>query len=133
MRTTRWFVVVGAVALLARSSPASADVELPPPPAPPGTPPAPAVPEGPGPVERLSGPAFPEWTPRGLPGGSLWLSGSMHGMPWPYTPRNGLGVSGYVWSDGGYETITRGNQTEANIKYLVNQVRGVVRLTPTYS
>ncbi|MDB4983761.1 MAG: hypothetical protein JWM82_4513, partial [Myxococcales bacterium] len=39
-----------------------------------------------GPVERLSGPAFPEWTPRGLPGGSLWLSGSMHGMPWPYTP-----------------------------------------------
>ncbi len=90
-------------------------------------------PTGPGPVERLSGAAFPEWTTRGLPGGSLWLSGSMHGMPWPYTPRTGLGVSGYVWSDGGYEIIKRGNQTEADIKYLVNQVRGVVRLTPTYS
>ena len=84
---------------------------------------APTAP-GPGPVERLAGPAFPEWTPRGLPGGSLSLS--MHGMPWPYTPRTGLGISGYVWSDGGYESISRGNATEANIKYLVNQVRGVV-------
>jgi hypothetical protein len=95
--------------------------------------PAETPPPGPGPVERLSGPAFPEWTPRGLAGGSLALSGSMHGMPWPYTPRTGLGISGYVWSDGGYEIIKRGNQTEADIKYLVNQVRGVARLTPTYS
>jgi hypothetical protein len=117
---------VAALALLPRSA-AAAEV--------PSAPVAAASDEaaGPGPVERLSGPAFPEWTPRGLAGGSLWLSGSMHGMPWPYTPRNGVGVSGYVWSDGGYETISRGNQTEANIKYLVNQVRGVVRLTPTYS
>jgi hypothetical protein len=82
-------------------------------------------------VEQLPPTAYPEWTPRGLYGGSLWLT--MHGMPWPYTPRSGIGLSGSVWNDSGYETITRGNQTEANINYLVNQARAVLRVTPTYT
>jgi hypothetical protein len=81
-------------------------------------------------VEELPPSAYPEWTARGLYGGSLWLT--MNGMQWPYTPRSGIGISGYVWDDSGYETITRGNLTEPNIKYLVNQARAVLRVTPTY-
>ncbi|MEO7035284.1 MAG: hypothetical protein ABI548_15285 [Polyangiaceae bacterium] len=86
-----------------------------------------------GPVERLPNSAYPQWTTRGLYGGSLWLSGNMHGMPWPYYPKNGIGVSGYIWMDSGYEVIKRGNPGEGNTKYLVSQARGVLRVTPTYS
>jgi hypothetical protein len=84
-------------------------------------------------VERLPASAFPEWKVRGLHGGSLWLSGSMHGMPWPYTPRTGVGVSGSVWLDTGYETIRRGNNTEPDTKFLLNQGRAVLRVSPTFS
>jgi len=84
-----------------------------------------------GPVERLPGSAYPQWTTRGLYGGSLWLT--MHGMPWPYYPKTGIGVSGSAWIDGGYESIKRGNPSEASIKYLVNQSRAVLRVSPTYS
>jgi hypothetical protein len=57
----------------------------------------------------------------------------MHGMPWPYYPKTGIGVSGYAWLDTGYETITRGNPTESNSKFLVSQGRAVLRVSPTYS
>jgi hypothetical protein len=57
----------------------------------------------------------------------------MHGMPWPYYPKTGIGVSGYSWLDTGYESITRGNPVEPNTKYLVSQGRAVLRITPTYS
>jgi len=87
-----------------------------------------------GPVERLPPTAYPAWTPRGLVGGSLWLSGNMHGMPWPYYPKTGIGVSGYAWLDTGYETIDRGNNAnQPDLKQLVNQGRAVLRVTPTYS
>jgi len=86
-----------------------------------------------GPFERLPSTAYPEWTTRGLTGGSLWFSGNMHGMPWPYYPKTGIGVSGYAWLDTGYETITRGNPAEPNIKYLLSQGRAVLRVTPTYT
>ncbi len=92
-----------------------------------------AQPQALGPFERLPPSAYPEWTTRGIPGGSLWFSGNMHGMPWPYYPKTGIGVSGYAWLDTGYETITRGNATEANSKFLVSQGRAVLRITPTYS
>src|SRR5262245_40468459 len=81
--------------------------------------PAPAS-EDAGLVERLPGSAYPEWTTRGIEGGSLWFSGNMHGMPWPYYQRTGIGVSGYAWVDTGYETVQRGNVAEPDIKYLVS-------------
>ena len=111
------------------SSPANAGEPVP------GGPPSadPEKGEAVGPVERLPPTAYPEWTTRGIPGGSLWFSGNMHGMPWPYYPKTGIGVSGYAWLDTGYESISRGNATEPNLKYLVSQGRAVLRLTPTYS
>jgi hypothetical protein len=105
-----------------------------PPPA--AAPPAPApaaAPEDAGLVERLPPSAYPEWKTRGIPGGSLAFSGNMHGMPWPYYPRTGIGVSGYAWVDTGYETVDRGQVSQPGIKYLVSQGRAVLRLTPTYS
>lgn len=82
-------------------------------------------------VERLPGSAFPSWKTRGLKGSSLGLS--MHGMPWPYYPKTGVGVSGSLWVDFGYETIKRGDPTQSNDKFLLNQSRAVLRATPTYS
>ena len=82
-------------------------------------------------VERLPPSAFPEWKTRGIKGGSLWLA--MHGMPWPYYPKTGIGVSGSVWVDFGYEKIERGDPTQSNDKFLLNQSRAVLRATPTYS
>jgi len=82
-------------------------------------------------VERLPSSAFPAWTTRGLRGSSLGLS--MHGMPWPYYPKTGVGVSGSIWADFGYETIKRGDPTQSNDKFLLHQSRAVLRTTPTYS
>ena len=84
-------------------------------------------------VERLPPSAYPEWTARGIPGGSLWFSGNMHGMPWPYYPRTGIGVSGYAWLDTGYENIARGNTAEPDFRFLVSQGRAVLRVTPTWT
>ena len=98
--------------------------------------PKPTEPEAPppvGPVERLPPTAYPEWKTRGLYGGSLWFSGNMHGMPWPYYPKTGIGVSGYTWIDTGYESIVRGNTADQNSKYLLSDGRAVLRVTPTYS
>lgn len=99
---------------------------------------APPVPEKPAPpteagltVERLPSTAYPEWQTRGLKGSSLGLSN--HGMPWPYYPKTGIGVSGSIWVDFGYETIKRGDPTQSNDKFLLNQSRAVLRTTPTYS
>jgi hypothetical protein len=82
-------------------------------------------------VERLPASAFPEWRVRGIAGGSL--IGTMHGMPWPYYPKNGLPLSGSVWVDFGYETIERGDENQGDHEFLVNQSRGVVRASPTYT
>lgn len=60
-------------------------------------------------VEHLGPEAFPDRT-RGLFGGSLWLEPSFHGLQWPYMPRSGVGVSGYVWADTSRETIDRGTR-----------------------
>jgi hypothetical protein len=85
-----------------------------------------------GAVEWLPPSAYPAWQPpRGIPGGSL--AGTMHGVPWPYYPKSGVGISGSVWVDFGYETIKHGLQDQGDLKFLVNQSRGVLRATPTYS
>jgi hypothetical protein len=86
-----------------------------------------------GPVERLPPTAYPEWKTRGIRGGSLWLSNNMHGMPWPYYPKTGIGVSGYVWTDMGYLSIKYGSPSETALKQLQTQERGLLRLTPTYT
>ena len=83
-------------------------------------------------VERLPSTAYPDWQVRGIPGGSL--AGTFHGMPWPYFPKTGLGISGNLWVDTGYEFVQRGKAgADTNSKLLVSQGRGVLRLTPTYS
>jgi|GEM_PF-551935 len=85
-------------------------------------------------VEHLGAEAYPG-DKRGLYGGSLWLEPSFHGLQWPYMPRSGLGLSGSVWVDTGYERITRGQGAFvfANTKEEVQQARAVLRATPTYS
>jgi hypothetical protein len=75
--------------------------------------------------------AFPDDRRRGLYGGSLWSE--FTDLQWPYYPRTGIGVSGYVWMDSGYEHIARGSPTEQGIKYWLQQGRLVLRFTPTWS
>jgi hypothetical protein len=84
-----------------------------------------------GPFERLPPSAYPEPRVRGIRGGSLWMT--FHGLQWPYYPRTGIGVSGYVWVDTGYERVERGNPSEQGIKYLLQQGRLLLRVTPTYT
>jgi hypothetical protein len=108
-----------------------------PPPQPPSEPPAappPAPPEPSGTlgfIQRLPPDAYPTDPIRGIYGGSLWST--FHGQQWPYYPKTGIGVSGYVWLDTGYETISRGNPAEQGIKYWLQQGRLVLRVTPTWS
>ena len=99
-------------------------------------PPKPAEAEEPppvGPIERLPPSAYPEWQTRGIKGGSLWLSNNMHGMPWPYYPKTGIGVSGDIWEDVSYLSLKYGLPSEFSQKQLRNQARGLLRFTPTYS
>lgn len=97
-------------------------------------------------VEQLPSGAYPEasdggifgssttWgkPTRGIWGGSLWRT--FHGLQWPYMPKTGVGVSGSVWVDTGYEQIARphdGQRTDRT--FYLQQGRAVLRLTPTYS
>lgn len=139
-------VATSTFAPVAQTAPSANPVPPAPPSAPataPGTPTPDAVP-APAPssvppgsvfyVEHLGAEAYPGET-RGLYGGSLWLEPSFHGLQWPYMPRSGLGISGYVWVDTGYERITRGQGAFvfAGTKEEVQQARAVLRATPTYS
>ena len=58
----------------------------------------------------------------------------MQGYQWPYTPRTGVGISGYGWLDNMYRLIRYGgNQpTDHNTK-LFQQGRFLLRITPTYT
>jgi hypothetical protein len=82
-------------------------------------------------VERLPPSAYPSSPVRGIYGGSLWMI--FHGMQWPYYPKTGIGVSGYAWFDTGYEHIARGGPNEQGIKYMLQQGRVLLRVTPTWS
>jgi hypothetical protein len=85
-------------------------------------------------VERMPASAFPS-TPhvRGLYGGSLWST--FHGLQWPYYPKTGIGVSGYVWIDTGYEelSVNDSGAKAHNITYQLQQGRFVLRVTPTWT
>jgi hypothetical protein len=83
-------------------------------------------------VERMPPSAYPEWRVRGIPGGSLWLDPSFHGMQWPYYPKTGIGLGGSLWVDNSYQRIDR-QQQFPQTDYWVHQARAVVRLTPTYT
>jgi len=84
-----------------------------------------------GPIERLPPSAFPAPRTRGIPGGSLAFT--FHGLQWPQMPKSGIGVSGSLWVDTGYERIGRGNPSEQSIKYWLQQGRLVLRATPTWT
>lgn len=102
------------------------------PPAPAAAPTESAASVVPGAIEELPTSAYPEPVTRGLYGGPLWLD--MQGLQWPYTPRTGIGFSGYGWLDNDYK-LTRlgGNQDSAHSTTLFQQGRFLLRVTPTYS
>lgn len=86
-----------------------------------------------GPIQRLPASAYPTDPIRGIYGGSLWST--FAGLQWPYYPKTGIGVSGYIWFDTGYEHIKRGSDapTDQSITYFVQQGRMSLRVTPTWS
>ncbi|MBN1652302.1 MAG: hypothetical protein JXA30_00850 [Deltaproteobacteria bacterium] len=86
-----------------------------------------------GPLERLPKSAYPEPRVRGIKSGSLWMT--FHGLQWPYYRKSGIGISGYVWIDTGYERAELGNPdpTYPNEKRLLQEGRLLLRVTPSYS
>jgi hypothetical protein len=126
----------------ARASDADPFADSPPSAGPPRSPTVPAAPASapaesaasilPGAIEELPASAYPEPYTRGLYGGSLWLD--MQGLQWPYTPRTGIGLSGYGWLDNDYE-LTRlgGPNTVPHTTQLIQQGRFLFRVTPTYT
>jgi len=82
-------------------------------------------------LEHVGPETFPGRT-RGLRGGSLWMEPSFHGLQWPQNRQTGLGVSGQVWLDSGYEAINRGTEQLLNSNMLFEQGRALLRLTPAY-
>jgi hypothetical protein len=85
-------------------------------------------------LEHLGPDTFPGRL-RGLHGGSLWLEPSFHGLQWPRNTRTGIGVSGTVWVDSGYERIVRGTLPQSptpNSTFYVQQGRALLRMTPAY-
>ncbi len=82
-------------------------------------------------IERLPDTAYPSSPIRGIYGGSLWRE--FHGLQWPYYPKTGIGVSGDLWTDTGYEHVNVGAPGESSAGYLVQQSRAVLRATPTWT
>jgi hypothetical protein len=83
-------------------------------------------------VEHLGPTAYPGKL-RGIYGGSMWLEPSFNGLQWPYMARSGVGVSGSIWIDNGYEKITRDAPQVSPTTMWLQQGRGVLRVTPTYA
>jgi len=81
-------------------------------------------------IEHLGPSAYPGKL-RGIYGGSLWLEETYHGLQFPYMTRSGVGVSGNVWVDSGYERITRDRMGDS--AFYLQQGRAVLRVTPTYT
>ena len=78
-------------------------------------------------------PPIPSSTRAASTADSLWLT--FHGAQWPYYPRTGIGVSGYVWIDNSFEQINIGDPaaTSHRTREHLQQGRLLVRVTPTYS
>ncbi|MGD0835549.1 MAG: hypothetical protein ABSB49_02770 [Polyangia bacterium] len=118
-----------ATAAPAAAAPPKAEVPSPPVAGEPAPAPAPATPASY--FEHLGPDTFPG-TQRGLYGGSLWLEPSFHGLQWPQNTHTGVGLSGYVWVDTGYENISRGESSLPNSTLYIQQDRAVFRVTPAY-
>jgi hypothetical protein len=113
-------------------APASVPSSSPVAPAPAASPPTSAAAIAPGIVEELPASAYPEPFTRGLYGGPLWLD--MQGLQWPYTPRTGVGLSGYGWIDNEYKLIRIGDPSQSpHNTILFQQGRFLLRITPTYT
>jgi hypothetical protein len=82
-------------------------------------------------VEHLGPSSYPG--KRGLSGGSLALEPSFDGLQWPRMTRTGVGISGSVWVDSGYTSISRESDHAPNTVRLLQQGRGTFRVTPTYA
>ena len=83
-------------------------------------------------IRRLKGEDYPTYKTRGLKGGSLQRT--FHGLQWPRMEKSGIGISGNVWIDTGYEKINRDEDpNQPNTKYILQEGRFVLRATPTYS
>ena len=109
-------------------APASSKVQS----APASSPPESAASLAPGIVEQLPATAYPEPVIRGLYGGPLWLD--MQGLQWPYTPRTGVGISGYAWLDNNYRYTRIGDPNQSpHYTWLLQQGRFLLRVTPTYT
>jgi len=83
-------------------------------------------------VEHLGPSSYPGKL-RGIYGGSMWLEPTFNGLQWPYMTKSGLGVSGSIWIDNGYEKITRDATQVSPTTMWLQQGRGVLRATPTYT
>lgn len=114
-------VVVEKPALPDQPEPAPATTE---------EPPAPVEPQ-PVYVEHLGPSSYPGRL-RGIYGGSMWLEPSFNGLQWPTMRKSGVGVSGSIWVDSGYEKITRDAPQVPPTTMWLQQGRGVLRVTPTY-
>lgn len=83
-------------------------------------------------IRVLKDEAYPTYLTRGLKGGSLWRT--FHGLQWPYMLRSGIGISGSIWIDTGYEKINREEDpNQPDTKYILQEGRFVLRVTPTYT
>ena len=123
----------------AAPSSAAAPSEVPPPPPPAPVPPAPPEEEtlpsfAPPPTQYVEhvGPSTYPGASRGLYGGSLWIEPSFHGLQWPHMTKTGLGLSGSVWVDSSYQSITSESPSVMNSTRYLQQARAVLRVTPTY-
>lgn len=83
-------------------------------------------------VEHLGVNSYPGKL-RGIYGGSLWLEPSFNGLQWPYMAKSGVGVSGSIWVDSGYEKISREAARSPSTQMYLQQGRAVLRVTPTYT
>jgi hypothetical protein len=83
-------------------------------------------------IRVLPDEAYPTYKTRGITGGSLWRT--FHGLQWPYMQKSGIGISGSLWIDTGYEKISRQEDpNQPDTKYILQEGRFVLRVTPTYS
>ena len=82
-------------------------------------------------IRRVSAADAPSGRKLGIKGGSL--AATTHGLQWPHMRDSGIGVSGYVWIDTGYEKIKRPDPNQPDTKYLLQEGRFLLRVTPTYT
>ena len=83
-------------------------------------------------VRRLNAESFPSDKVLGIQSGSL--AQTSHGLQWPYLRKSGIGLSGYMWIDTGYEKIDRDDDdNQTNTEYVLQEGRFLLRVSPTFT